>query len=331
MVQLGYKLSSEEFGARALVDNARRAEETGFTFALISDHFHPWVDAQGQSPFVWAVLGGIAQATERLRVGTAVTCPTVRIHPAILAQAAATTASLFNGRFMFGVGTGENLNEHIVAQRWPSTDVRQDMLEEAIQVIRTLWEGGLKSHCGRHYAVENARLYSLPKEPPPLFVAGGGPKSAEIAGRLGDGLIGTSPDPETMKAFERAGGRRKPRYGELTVCWAESEAKAKKIARKVWPTAVLASALHWELPLPSNFEAASEDATEDQVAEEIVCGPDPDRHLEKIREYAKGGFDHVCVHQVGPDQEGFFRFYAREILPKLGAKPARMTKVKRAA
>jgi coenzyme F420-dependent glucose-6-phosphate dehydrogenase len=317
MVQLGYKLSSEEFGARDLVENARKAEEAGFTFALISDHFHPWVDAQGQSPFVWGVLGGIATATERLRVGTGVTCPTVRIHPAIIAQAAATAADLFEGRFFLGLGTGENLNEHILAHGWPSTDVRQEMLEEAIQVIRLLWQGGLQSHRGVYYIVDNARLYSLPDTPPPLLIAGGGPKSAEKAARLGDGLIGTAPDPEMMKAFERAGGRRKPRYGELTVCWAENEAKARKIARKIWPTAAIASSLHWELPLPSHFEDATEDVTEDQVAESVVCGPDPDRHLAKIREYIKGGFDHVCIHQVGPDQAGFMRFYAREILPKL--------------
>lgn len=331
MAQLGYKLSSEEFGARALVDNARRAEEAGFAFAMISDHFHPWIDAQGHSPFVWAVLGGVAQATERLRVGTAVTCPTVRIHPAIIAQAAATTAAMFGGRFMFGVGTGENLNEHVVGQRWPSTDVRREMLEEAIEVIRLLWQGGLQSRRGRHYVVETARLYSLPKEPPPLLIAASGPESATLAGRLGDGLVATAPDAEVMKAFERAGGRRKPRYGELTVCWAESEAKAKKIARKVWPTAVTPSALHWELPLPSHFEAAAEAVTEDQIAEAIPCGPDPQRHLEQIQAYIKGGFDHVCIHQVGPDQEGFIRFYAREILPKIAGKPGKPTKLTRAA
>jgi G6PDH family F420-dependent oxidoreductase len=325
-MQLGYKLSSEEFDARALVEQARRAEEAGFAFAMISDHYHPWIDAQGQSPFVWAALGGIAQVTRRLQVGTAVTCPTVRIHPAIIAQAAATTASMFDGRFFFGVGSGENLNEHVVAQGWPSTEVRQEMLEEAIEVMRLLWQGGLKSHRGLYYVVETARLYTLPKQPPPLFIAASGPKAADLAGRLGDGLIATSPDAETMKAFERAGGRRKPRYGELTVCWAESEAKEKKIARKVWPNAVTASALHWELPLPSHFEAAVEDVTEGQVAEEIVCGPDPDEHLEKIREYAKGGFDHVCIHQVGPEQEGFMRFYAREILPKIYGRNARGAK-----
>jgi G6PDH family F420-dependent oxidoreductase len=197
------------------------------------------------------------------------------------------------------------------------------MLAEAVAVLRLLWRGGLQSHRGVYYVVDTARIYTLPETPPPILLAASGAKSATLAGRLGEGLIGTAPDPETMKAFERAGGRRKPRYGELTVCWAESEAKAKKTARTVWATGALASSLHWELPMPSHFEEAAEDVTEEQVAEEIVCGPDPDRHLEKIREYVKGGFDHVCIHQVGPDQEGFMRFYAREILPKLRGKAAR--------
>jgi G6PDH family F420-dependent oxidoreductase len=318
MVQLGYKLSSEEFGPRELVDNARRAEEAGFTFALISDHFHPWIDAQGQSPFVWAVLGGIAEATERLRVGTGVTCPTVRIHPAIIAQAAATVALMFEGRFFLGVGTGENLNEHVVGQRWPATHIRQEMLEEAIEVIRLLWRGGLQSHRGRHYVVEAARLYSRPNTPPPIMLAVGGPRGAELAGRIGDGMVGTDPRADSIKAFERAGGRRKPRYGELTVCWAASEAEAKKVARKVWPITAVAGPLHWELPLPSHFEAAVADVDEETVANEIVCGPDPDKHLEKIHEYAKAGYDHVCIHQVGPDQAGFMDFCAREILPNIG-------------
>jgi G6PDH family F420-dependent oxidoreductase len=316
-MQIGYKLSSEEHGASDLVRAARAAEEAGFEFALISDHFHPWTDSQGQSPFVWSVLGGIAQVTSRMRIGTAVTCPTVRIHPAIIAQAAATTAALMPGRFFLGVGSGENLNEHIVGRGWPSTPVRQEMLEEAVDVIRLLWQGGLQSHRGRHYTVETARLYTLPPSPPPIMVAASGPRAAEMAGRIGDGLVTTSPDTDVVKAFEAAGGRGKPRYGELTVCWAESEAEARRTAHKVWPTAAIASSVSWELPLPSHFEDAASSVTEEQVAEEIVCGPEPRRHLEKIETYVKAGIDHVCIHQVGPDQQGFMRFYQREIFPAL--------------
>lgn len=316
-MQLGYKLSSEEFGPRELVKHAVAAEQAGFDFALISDHFHPWTDRQGQSPFVWAVLGGIAASTSRVRIGTAVTCPTVRIHPAVVAQAAATAAAMMPNRFFLGVGSGENLNEHIVGHRWPPTPIRQEMLEEAIEVVRLLWEGGLKSHRGRHYTVENARIYTLPSAPPPIMVAASGPQAAELAGRAGDGLVTTSPDRQVIEAFDAAGGRGKPRYGELTVCWARDEAHARRTAREIWPTAALASTISWELPLPSHFEAAANVVTEDQVANQIVCGPDARRHLDRIRSYVDAGIDHVCIHQVGHDQEGFMRFYQREILPEV--------------
>jgi coenzyme F420-dependent glucose-6-phosphate dehydrogenase len=317
MAKIGYTLSSEELGPRELVRNARRAEEVGFDFASISDHFHPWVDRQGNSPFVWAVLGGIAEATERLLVGTGVTCPTVRIHPAIIAQAAATAAAMLPRRFFLGVGSGENLNEHILGDRWPEVDVRQEMLEEAVEVIRLLWQGGLQSHHGRHYTVENARIYTLPEEPPPVMVAGGGPKATELAGRIGDGFFGLVPDPEVIAQFERAGGKGKPRFGQLHVCWAESEQEARRTAFEWWPTAAVSGNLNWELPLPSHFEEAAARATEEQVAENVICGPDPERHLEAVREFADAGYDHVYVHQVGPDQEGFLRFFQRELAPRL--------------
>src|SRR3954470_4680253 len=201
MPKLGYALSSEEHAPLDLVANARRAEEAGFTFALISDHYHPWVDAQGHGPFVWSVIGGIAHATERLRLGTGVTCPTVRIHPAVIAQAAATSAAMMPGRFFLGVGAGENLNEHILGDYWPSPDERQEMLEEAIDVMRLLWQGGYQTHRGKHYRVENARIYTLPDEPPPIAVAAGGPKAAELAARKGDALISTAPDSELVDAY----------------------------------------------------------------------------------------------------------------------------------
>jgi coenzyme F420-dependent glucose-6-phosphate dehydrogenase len=317
MITLGYKLSSEEQSPPDLVRYAEMAQDSGFGFALISDHFHPWIDKQGQSPFVWGVLGAIAQATQRLSVGTAVTCPTMRMHPAIVAQAAATAAALMPGRFFLGVGTGENLNEHVVGQGWPETEVRQERLEEAIEIIRLLWKGGNQSHHGRHFTVENARLYTLPNSPPPLYVAVGGTRSADLAGRLGDGMIGTGAEPSLFEAFDRAGGAGKPRYGELTVCWAKDEATAKRLAKEHWPTSAMESNLSWELPLPEHFEAVAELVTEDQVAESVTCGPDPERHLAAIRKYAKAGYDHICVHQVGKEQKGFFDFYAKEILPEL--------------
>jgi G6PDH family F420-dependent oxidoreductase len=317
MAAIGYTLSSEEHGPRELVGYARQAEDAGFDFAAISDHFHPWVDRQGNSPFVWAVLGGIAEATERLRVGTGVTCPTTRIHPAIIAQAAATAAAMLPGRFFLGLGSGENLNEHILGHRWPETDVRQEMLEEAIDVIRLLWQGGLKSHHGRYYTVENARIYTLPEELPPMVVAAAGPQATQMAGRIGDGLFALVPDTEVINEFENAGGRGKPRFGQLHVCWAESEADAKKTALECWPNAVVSGNLNWELPVPANFEDASEWADEDAIAEKVVCGPDPERHVEAIAQFIDAGYDNVYFHQIGPDQEGFLRFAQRELLPSL--------------
>src|SRR5687768_14742168 len=188
-VQIGYAISSEEHLPNDIVRHARLAEEAGFPYALISDHYHPWVDAQGHSPFVWSVIGGIATATEHLRLGTGVTCPTIRIHPAVIAQAAATSAAMMDGRFFLGVGTGEALNEHITGERWPETEVRQEMLVEAVEIIRLLWQGGNQSHHGTYYSVENARLYTLPKAEIPIVVAASGPESAELAGRIGDGLV----------------------------------------------------------------------------------------------------------------------------------------------
>jgi G6PDH family F420-dependent oxidoreductase len=315
MVEIGYKLSSEEHTAPKLVENARMAEEAGFTFAEVSDHFHPWIDRQGQSPFVWSVLGGIANATERLVVGTGVTCPTIRIHPAIIAQAAATVAQLMPGRFFLGVGSGENLNEHILGDKWPPVDTRQEMLEEAIDVIRLLWQGGEQNHEGDYYIVENARIYSLPDELPPIHVAASGEKAARLAGRIGDGLIATSPKKETVDAFRRAGGDGKPVYGEVSVCWAKDEKTARKTAHEWWPTAAMSGQLGQELALPAHFEQVTPMVTEDAVAEEVTCGPDAQRHIEAIRKYVDAGFDHVCIHQVGPDQTGFIEFYRREVLP----------------
>src|SRR5919197_3799469 len=187
MPALGYALSSEEHPPNELVRYAGAAEEAGFGFALISDHFHPWIDKQGNSPFVWSVIGAIAHATQRLELGTGVTCPLMRIHPAIVAQAAATAAAMMPGRFFLGVGTGENLNEHILGHHWPPADERREMLEEAVEGIRLLWQGGQQNFRGAHYTVENARLYTLPNQPPPIMVAGAGPESAELAGRIGDG------------------------------------------------------------------------------------------------------------------------------------------------
>jgi len=315
-VEIGYTLSSEERQPDDLVRLARMAEESGFGYALISDHYHPWTDRQGSSPFVWAVLGGIAATTRTLRVGTGVTCPIMRLHPAIIAQASATIGCLMPGRFFLGVGSGESLNEHVVGQTWPPPDMRQDMLEEAVEVLRLLHRGGEQSHYGKFFQVHDARVYNIPDEPLPIYIAAAGQQAAKMAARLGDGLICSAPSAESVAAFEAGGGAGKPRYGQLTVCWARSEEEAVRTAHEYWPISGLEGQFKNELPRPLYLEQASKPVTPEMVKREIVCGPDPQAHVDGLAKFVKAGFDHVYVHQVGPDQEGFMRFYQREILPR---------------
>jgi coenzyme F420-dependent glucose-6-phosphate dehydrogenase len=317
MIEIGYKLCSEEHGPNELVHYAKRAEEVGFSFAMISDHYHPWISRQGNSPFVWSVIGGIAQVTESITIGTGVTCPTMRIHPAIIAQAAATVALMLPGRFLLGLGSGENLNEHILGERWPPADIRQEMLAEAVEIIRLLWQGEEQSHYGKYYTVENARLYTRPEQPPPILLAAGGPKSAELAGRIGDGFIGVAAKAELVQRFKGAGGSGKPCYGEIAVCWAKEEAEARHTAFTCWPIVGFKGNLLTELPVPAHFEQAAEMIREGDVVEAVVCGPDPKPYIERIKQYAEAGYEHVWLHQIGPDQEGFFQFYERHILPQL--------------
>jgi G6PDH family F420-dependent oxidoreductase len=316
MIELGYALSSEEHSPNDLVRDAVRAEQAGFRFALISDHYHPWIDRQGHSPFVWSVIGGISQATKTLRLGTGVTCPTVRIHPAIIAQAAATAAAMMPGRFFLGVGSGEALNEHILGDHWPPADIRLEMLEEAVELIRLLWNGDELNYMGAYYTVENARIYTLPKDLPPIYVAASGSNAAELAGRIGDGLISTTPDKELVEKFGASGGGGKPCYGQIAVCYDENEARARRTAYEWWPTAGVPGSLHADLPTPAHFEDAAKLVTEEMVAESIICGPDRRRHMDEIRKMIEAGFDHVYIHQIGPDQESFIDFYQKEILPE---------------
>jgi G6PDH family F420-dependent oxidoreductase len=315
VVKIGYFLSCEEWGPRELIEQARMAEAAGFEGLWISDHFHPWTDEQGNSPFVWSVIGGLAGATS-LPVTTGVTCPTIRIHPAIIAQAAATSKVMLQGRFSLGVGSGENLNEHVLGDRWPRAGVRLEMLEEAIQVMRLLWEGGTKSYRGKYYQVENARIYTLPDEPPEVLISGFGPRATRLAGRIGDGYCHTAPDAEMLSLFRESGGGDKPAHAGTKVCWGEDEAAARETAHRLWPNEQLPGELAQELPTPRHFEQASSLVTEEMVGEALPCGPDPEKHLQSIRQYVDAGFDEVYVQQIGHEQEGFFRFYEREILPE---------------
>jgi G6PDH family F420-dependent oxidoreductase len=316
-VELGYALSSEEHSPADLVRYARLAEEAGFSFGLISDHIHPWIDRQGHSPFVWGVLGGIAQATSEFRVGTGVTCPTIRIHPAIVAHAAATAACLMPGRFFLGVGTGENLNEHVLGAKWPAPDERLEMLEEAVEVMRLLWQGGYQTHRGKHYIVESVRIFDLPEEPIEVAVAAMQPQAAELAGRVGDALVNVAPAEEIIETFDAAGGKGKPKYGQVTVCWASSKEEAKRTAFEVWPNALVEGSASQELPLPKDFEQLVEDRDADEMDDTLTLGPDPDEYLEELRQYREAGYTHVYIHQIGPDQEGFLDFAKSELLLRI--------------
>ncbi len=315
MSEIGYFLSSEEHSPSALVRYARQAEEAGFASAWISDHYHPWTDEQGEASFVWCVIGGIAATTE-LRLTTGVTCPTMRIHPAVMAQAAATAAEMMPGRFRFGLGSGENLNEHILGDHWPPAPVRLEMLEEAVEVMRRLWTGSMVNHHGPHYRVENARIYSLPDEPPPVPISAFGSKALALAARIGDGFVSTTPDADMVQRYRAEGGTG-PAMAGMKVCWATDEAAARRTAHRLWAQTGIPGELSQELRTPAHFEQASSLVTEDQVAESIVCGPDPERHVAAIEQYFEAGFDEVYVCQVGDDQEGFFDFYRRELRPRL--------------
>lgn len=315
MTRIGYFLSCEEYEPRALIEQAHMAEQAGFEALWIANHFHPWNAEQGQSPFVWSVIGGRAEATS-LPVTTGVTCPTVRIHPAIIAHAAATCAVMLEGRFALGVGSGENLNEHVLGDRWPPADVRLEMLEEAIQVMRLLWKGGVRDHHGEHYTVENAHLYTLPEEPPPILVSGFGPKATELAGKIGDGYCGGAPNAQLVSHFRESGGGEKPAHVGTKVCWREDEAAARKTAHRLWANEVLPGELAQELPTPRHFEQASSVVTEEMVGQAFTCGNDPERHVNQIQQYYDAGYDEVYVQQIGGDHEGFFHFYEREIVPQ---------------
>ncbi len=315
-MEVGYHLSSEELPPLEMLAHARRAEQAGFSFLTISDHFHPWTHRQGQSPFVWSVLGGVAAVTDRIEVGTAVTCPTTRIHPAIVAQAAATAAVMMPGRFFLGVGTGEALNEHILGDRWPSSGVRREMLAEAVEVIRLLWQGGSQSHFGRYYTIEQATIFTRPEEPPPIVVSGFGEHSIDLAARIGDGYLGLSPDPAAVERY-RGGGGEGPSYGKLDVALADSEQEARRLARETWPNSALQGELAQILPMPAHFEQATANVTEDQVAEAILCDQDPEAHIGRLREFDRAGYDRVVVQQVGVDQERLLRLYQDAVLPEL--------------
>lgn len=316
MTRFGYFLASEQWGPRDLIWQAQRAQEAGFEALWLSDHFHPWTDQQGESPFVWSVLAVLARETD-LPIVTAVTCPTVRTHPVIIAHAAATTAVLADGRFVLGVGSGEALNEQVTGAPWPLARLRLDMLAEAVDVMRQLWTGEVITHHGRYYTVEHARLYTLPDHPPPVFVSGLGPRAAEVAGQIGDGYICTTPDPDLVRIFDDSGGAGKPKQGGVKVCYGSDEQEAAKTVHRLWPNEGVPGELAQVLRTPEHIMQAASLVTVEQLASAVTCGPDPARHVDALQEYVNAGFDDVFVNQIGPNQDDFFAFYEHEVLAEL--------------
>lgn len=313
-MKIGYSLSSEQYTPAQLLDQARRARDAGFDALSISDHFHPWNEAQGNSSFVWSMVGALSQATPELALSTMVTCPIIRINPVILAQAAATSSVLWAGKFVFGVGTGENLNEHVWGAEWPPIRERVDRLREAIELIRLLWSGENVDFDGLYYRAVNARLYTIPNEPPPIYVSAFGSLSTDLAAEVGDGFVTFTP--ELLGKYHERGGHGVTQTA-LKVCYDADDQEAIATLHRLWSNELNPAPLNQELAVPRHIESASSLVTPEMVAKSFPCGPDPERHIHALQQRVEQGFDEAYVHQVGPDMDGFFDLYRTKVLPQV--------------
>ncbi|AWS48477.1 TIGR03557 family F420-dependent LLM class oxidoreductase [Streptosporangium sp. 'caverna'] len=318
MAEIGYTLMSEQTPARQLVDDAATAERVGFDYAVISDHYFPWLEEMGHSPYAWSVLGAVAHATERLPLMTYVTCPIMRYHPAVVAQKAATMGALTQGRFTLGLGSGENLNEHVIGQGWPAVNTRHEMFREAIEIIKELFEGGYTSYRGEFFDVDSARLFDLPDRPVPLAIAASGGRSGDIAAQYGDALVAIDPDADLVERFAAGGDGARPVYGQLAISYDPDPEAALERAHRLWRWSVTNWKVNAELPAPVNFAAAAETVRPEDVAKAIPCGADVDAVVEAVREFTDAGFTHVALVQIGHEhQREFFDWSEKELLPAL--------------
>jgi G6PDH family F420-dependent oxidoreductase len=313
-MQLGYTMMTEQAGPKDLVTHAVAAEEAGFDFAVCSDHYFPWLEEMGHSPNAWVTLGAAAQATERIPLMTYVTCPTMRYHPAVVAQQAATLQIVADGRFTLGLGAGENLNEHVVGGGWPPADVRQEMLVEALQIIRALLDGGYVNFRGEHFDVESAKLWDLPETRVPIGVAVSGPQSCQIAGEHADAMIAVEPEASLGEQFDAAGGAGKPRIGQMPICYDTDRDAAVARAHRLFRWFGFGWKVNAELPGPTAFDAASQFVREDDVASSIPCGSDVDAVIEAAKQYADAGFTHLALVQIGGDQQRPFLEWSEKTL-----------------
>jgi G6PDH family F420-dependent oxidoreductase len=317
-VQFGYTMLCEQTPPKQLVSDLAWAEEIGFDFSVISDHYFPWLEEQGHSPYAWSVLGAAAQATGQIGLMTFVTCPTMRYHPAVVAQKAATMGLLSDGRFTLGLGAGENLNEHVTGRGWPPADVRHAMLAEAAEVIGKLFDGGYVNYTGRHITADSAKLYDLPDQRVPVAIAASGQRSAELAARHGDALIAVEPEASVVSAFDAAGGPGKPKYGQVAVCYGRDASEASQYAGRLWAWSAVGWKVMAELPGPGAFAAYSEFVRAEDIAALVPCGPDLEPYLKAVRAYQDAGFTHVALVQVGAERQAdFFKFAEAELLPAL--------------
>lgn len=318
-MQIGYKLFAEDVAPKELIRRAVEAERAGFDFVEISDHFHPWLPEHQHSPFAWAILSAIAAKTDSLRLATGVTCPSIRYHPAIIAQAAATLQIISDGRFTLGIGAGERLSERIVGQGWPEVGDRHRRLREALEIIRLLWSGGTHSYRGDFLQLQDARVYDLPDVLPEIVVAAGGPQSAALAAELGDGLFATDPDASLIEAWQRAGGSGL-RYAEVPTAFAPDERAGAEAAHARFRFGPLGWKVLAELPDPTAFDQATQHVRVEDMADAFACGPDVERHVEAFGEFADAGFDHLALMDGGPDPDAFLAFFADELGPRLRAR-----------
>ena len=318
MVHYGYKLMTEEHGPSALVDNAVRAEDAGFDFVSMSDHYHPWLESHGHASFAWSVLGAIAHATSRIGITTGLTCPILRYHPVIIAQAAATIAVMSEGRFSLAIGAGERLNEHVTGARWPSTPERHAMLGEAIDIFRALWSGGMHTLNLQHFIVDHAQVYDLPERAIPITVGVSGPSAIRLAAEKADGIMATEPDPALVQRYMSEAEQPGPRYAEVTLAYAPTEEAGLKLLHERFRFGAFGWSVMSELPTVEGFEAASRYVRPEDLKANAGVGPDPESHLNAIRRYIDAGFDHIVLLGPGPDQAGFIEFYETKLKPRLG-------------
>ena len=317
MTRFGYKLMTEEHGPKALVENAQRAEAAGFDFVAISDHFHPWLESQGHSPFAWSVLGAIAATTSKVGIATGLTCPIIRYHPAIIAQAAATIAVMSDNRFTLAVGAGERLNEHVTGARWPSVPERHAMPGEAIDICRMLWDGGVHTWQGEHFQIDHARLYDAPAKPIPIIVGVSGEKSITLAAEKGDGVMATEPEAKLVETYRSKATKAGPRYTECLVGYASTVDAALQLVHERFRFGMFGWSVLSELPNVEGFEAASQFVTPEHLKDLGGLGPDPEKHLAAIRKYVDAGYDHIALLASGDDQAGFIDFFEKELKPRL--------------